>query len=238
MKILILGTCTSSKANVKQPTPAAEVYQGVQHQYILQAQDLLKEATNDTIDYYIISAKYGLIKSTEKIKPYDRTFVGKTNDEVEKMSEKMGIDEDLIKLLSKYDIVFWTLSDAYMNAIPTTLEDIEKISDKGTTNIFFIPKSFLDDYPTIEDEDYIVLKDSDTKKYGAGKVMLKGKYMLLLADIISHKPNPHKELEHIKRDPEYIEKLIKENYKESKKRLSESLNISTLDWNSYYIIWF
>ena len=235
MKILILGTCTSSKVNVSKPTPAAEVYQGVQHQYILQAQEKLREATSATVDYYIISAKYGLIKSTEKITSYNRTFVGKSDEEVEKMSEKMEIDKDLMKLLPKYDLVFWTLSDAYMNAIPTTLEDIEKISDKGTTNIFLIPKSFLDDYPTIGDEDFIVLKDKDTTKYGAGKVMLKGKYILLLADIIANESNPDKTLNRIKKDPEYIEELMKKHYKESKKRLDESY-IPYLDY--YYVVWF
>ena len=44
MNILILGTCTASKKHTSKPTPAYEVYEGMQHQYIVRAWDKLKEA--------------------------------------------------------------------------------------------------------------------------------------------------------------------------------------------------
>lgn len=44
MNVLILGTCSSKKNNVSSPTPAYEVYEGPQHQYLVKAWDKLKNA--------------------------------------------------------------------------------------------------------------------------------------------------------------------------------------------------
>ena len=44
MNILILGTCSSKKNSVSSPTPAYEVYEGPQHQYLVKAWDKLKNA--------------------------------------------------------------------------------------------------------------------------------------------------------------------------------------------------
>lgn len=105
MKILILGTCSARKKDVSKPTPCIDVYDGPQHQYIVKAYNKLKDAGVD-IDYYIISAKYGLISSNTKITTYDVSFAGKTQEEIERMSSKLNIDKDLEKLLPKYDMVF------------------------------------------------------------------------------------------------------------------------------------
>lgn len=44
MNILILGTCTASKKHTSKPTLAYEVYEGMQHQYIVKGWDKLKGA--------------------------------------------------------------------------------------------------------------------------------------------------------------------------------------------------
>lgn len=216
MNILILGTCSSKKNSVSSPTPAYEVYEGPQHQYLVKAWGKLKNALGGghKVDYYIISAKYGLINSSKRITPYNITFADKTKEEIKEMSSKLKIDDKLINLLPKYDIVFWTLSDSYMEAITETLQELKDLGN--TTNIFFIPPSFLDDFPEINDEDYIILKDKDTKKYRAGKVMLKGKYFLILADILTKEVNTIKALSRIQRDPQYIEDLINKYWKRNR----------------------
>lgn len=115
-----------------------------------------------------------------------------------------------------------------MDAIQTTLDNIDDLKD--TVNIFFIPKSFLNDYPTLEDENCIFLKDSDTKKYKAGKVMLKGKYFLILVDILTKDVSTFESLKKIKSNPEYIEELVKKYYKKS--RIIENFGYSI----RYYFI--
>ena len=222
MNILIIGTCTSSKKHTSKPTPAWEVYEGMQHQYIVQGWNKLKDAfkgSSNKIDYYIISAKYGLINSNTKITSYNRTFAGKSADKIQKMSQDLGIDRKLKQLIPKYDLIFWMLSDPYMEAIQGTLEEINNFGE--TTNVFFIPSSALDDYPTIEDEDYVTLDVKDTKKYKAGLVMLKGKYFLILADILTKDVPTEASLKKIKSNPEYIEDLVKKYWK--KDRVLESI---------------
>ena len=171
------------------------------------------------IDYYIISAKYGLINANTKITSYNRTFAGKSLDKIEKMSKDLEIDRKLKRLIPKYDLIFWMLSEPYMDAIQDTLDEINNFGK--TTNVFFIPSTALDDYPTLEDEDYIALDVKDTRKYKAGLVILKGKYFLILADILTKDVPTISSLRKIKSDPEYIEELVKKYWK--KNRIIESL---------------
>lgn len=237
MNILILGTCTASKKHTSKPTLAYEVYEGMQHQYIVKGWDKLKGALKTEegggqykIDYYIISAKYGLINATTKITSYNRTFAGKSFDKIQKMSKDLEIDKKLKRLIPKYDLIFWMLSDPYMEAIQDTLDEIDNFGK--TTNVFFIPSSALDDYPTLEDEDYITLDVKDTKKYKAGLVMLKGKYFLILADILTKDVPTISSLRKIKANPNYIEELIKKYWK--KNRIIESLEKPFSPYYVYY----
>ena len=135
------------------------------------------------------------------------------------MSKDLEIDRKLKRLIPKYDLIFWMLSEPYMDAIQDTLDEINNFGK--TTNVFFIPSTALDDYPTLEDEDYIALDVKDTRKYKAGLVILKGKYFLILADILTKDVPTISSLRKIKSDPEYIEELVKKYWK--KNRIIESL---------------
>jgi hypothetical protein len=70
MSILLVQSCSKSKAEVDTPVPALELYSGFFFNIINKA---IREGEMDTrIDICILSAKHGLIDADEKISWYDR----------------------------------------------------------------------------------------------------------------------------------------------------------------------
>ncbi len=95
---------------------AGSLYTGPQTFSIAKAINLLKE--NHEVDYYIISAGFGLVHEDTLLPPYDCTFSGKTKKQIQKMSDNLKIKQNLLSLMKKkYDFVYLALGRTYMMTI-------------------------------------------------------------------------------------------------------------------------
>ena len=98
-------------------TPAAQMYTGDGHLRLMNGvKDLRRTFGRSIVDVRIISPGYGLLKEEDPIVPYDYTFDGQGRDEIQRRSRKLGIHEELERLLSSYDLVFFLLSAHYITA--------------------------------------------------------------------------------------------------------------------------
>jgi len=150
MKILIIGSCTKKKRykHEKQPTcidlkskkvknyyikkypqfscKANLMYNGKQHESIECAITQLKNIAD--VDYYIVSAGYGIIKNSEEISAYDCSFSSKNKQEIFLRANQLEISQDYKKLIVKnYDFIYIALGKDY-------LETLQQWDDKIKSN--------------------------------------------------------------------------------------------------------
>jgi len=146
MKILIISSCTSEKKiEMKTVTcetidkygleglkkqglpqlPAWQMYTGKQHLAIVESVKELR-SKKFTVDWYILSAGFGLIHENEMIAPYECTFNEMKKSEIIERGKKLGINVSFKKLLDQnYDVLFSLLGSNYLlpldlNLIPET----------------------------------------------------------------------------------------------------------------------
>jgi len=145
MRILLLTSCVRSKkyriSDIKSvldehhlPLPMCDVeneekYREVLKNFILPANKMyqgsfnfVKELANqlrrrgDDVDFFIISARYGLINESTSIIPYECTFRRLKKGEIRKQAEKLKIYENLIRVLKgqNYDQTIIVLGEDYL----------------------------------------------------------------------------------------------------------------------------
>ena len=149
MKILVIGSCTKTKIFKNQSRLKCEdiklkedlnfylkkypnfsckasiMYRGMQHISILEAIRSLGKIAK--IDYYIISAGFGLISKNQQIPNYDCSFNKMSEKEILERSKKLEILKDFKKLLlKKYDFVYLALGKKYLQSI-SSWKDVIKI---------------------------------------------------------------------------------------------------------------
>ena len=140
MKILVVGSCTKLKKykHNNEPTcqdintkndrkkfvqkysnfscKASLMYKGQQHKSIIKAINLLEEISE--VDYYIISAGYGLINCEEEISSYECSFSKMKNVDIIRRSNLLEIKKDFKQILeSNYDLIYLALGKKYLMTI-------------------------------------------------------------------------------------------------------------------------
>jgi len=132
MRILIISSCGKKKKT--SPAPAGELYTGQQAQAVLSAVNNLRKVENQ-VDYYIISARHGLVRADFLLPPYDVSFSGKTAPEINTMAKKLKIRSDLKILMTNkyYDLIYLALGKDYLKAIG----DISYLGDHALEVIHF-----------------------------------------------------------------------------------------------------
>jgi len=146
MKILVVSSCTGEKKiEMKTVTcetidkygleglknqglpqlPAWQMYTGKQHLAIVKSVKELRRKKFG-VDWYILSAGFGLIHENEMIAPYECTFNKMKKSEIIERGKKLGINVSFKKLLDEnYDVLFSLLGSNYLlpldlNLIPET----------------------------------------------------------------------------------------------------------------------
>lgn len=191
-KILIIGSCTSSKKyspsneatedELDSPllrkqkeeelnryiVDALNMYQGKQHKLTCEAFKMLQDQGKD-VDFWIISAGYGLIKYDTKIIPYEATFAQKNKKYVKSRGKMLKIPDDFDKLITNYDKVILLLGKEYLLSLnfPRAIDenvDIIAMGGKETQKL-------LPDQKNIH---FIPAGKDEGRKYGAALIYLKG----------------------------------------------------------------
>jgi hypothetical protein len=102
-------------------TRAGSLYTGPQASCISKAVNILKE--NHAVDYYIISAGFGLVHEDVKLPPYDCTFTSKTPREIQEMTINLNIQRDFHELAKfDYDFVYLALGRTYLSALGNLID--------------------------------------------------------------------------------------------------------------------
>ena len=98
--------------------PAGELYIGPQSVAVLEAVNKFRQLGYD-VDYYIISAGFGLIRDDYPLPPYESSFSGKTIPVISSMAQELEIQEDLRQLVDGkyYDLIYLALGKDYLRAV-------------------------------------------------------------------------------------------------------------------------
>ncbi len=163
MNILVVSSCTKKKKEGKER--AAELYQGTQHLLTKQGTELLRNY--HSVDWYILSAKYGLIHEDTGIEPYDLSFTTMRRDAIRRRSEDLGIEEQLRSIIetNTYEKVFFLLGEDYLTAIEKFLIDIP------IPSVFFTNRE-------IQGAETIPCGINEAKQHHAPVISLKGSLFL------------------------------------------------------------
>ena len=160
MKILVIGSCTGKKkykpANQLQQkdfsppehrrqrteelsaykAPAAEMYTGQQHRYLMEGLEQLREIYGQAVvDLYIISAGYGLLRECDVIVPYNVTFTGLKERKLLARSDSLQIHERVGTLIANYELVFFLLGKEYVKVLQLREKSFRY---SGTTDLIFL----------------------------------------------------------------------------------------------------
>ena len=140
MKILVISSCTSKK--LKRETPAGKLYIGGQHRHLMEGLEKVRNSFGEqAIDLAIISAKHGLLRECDVIEPYNCTFPkGTTKAGEKKIKERsncLQIHKHTKVLISRYDLVFFLLSENYVRALQLAFDVSESV-----TQIFLLGSSY------------------------------------------------------------------------------------------------
>lgn len=124
-------------------TAAADMYTGDEHQHVEAAVGHLREQAS--VDWYIVSAGFGLLRADTEIPPYDCGFSREnvesvraraeragyevespTNDEtIRAVGREKGIPREFGRLLNRgYDLLFVVLSRPYLLSVAGALDEI------------------------------------------------------------------------------------------------------------------
>ena len=105
MKILVISGC--SKDQETEPLPAAKLYIGDEHKYVMEGLKKVREHPQygeATVDLYIISTKYGLVNECDIIDPYNVK-----NDNAVWKQSPYYVNKKVLSLIHNYNLVFFLL---------------------------------------------------------------------------------------------------------------------------------
>lgn len=96
-------------------TPASQLYSGQQHVRLLRGLTSVNGAF--TVDLFILSAGYGLVRAERLLAPYECTFAGMSAVSLRKWADRLAIPESVRAALAPpYDLALILLGDSYIKA--------------------------------------------------------------------------------------------------------------------------
>jgi len=153
--------------------PARDMYLGGQHLYTVKAVDILRSIPSvECVDFYILSAGFGLLEEKTLIPPYECTFGTMSKEEIRHRSKRLRIEEKLLKILEgeKYDIAFFLLGVKYLIAI----EEALKSFPTNMLHYFYVSRGGSRVIPRKENFSLIFIDKFETRKYHVSRFEIKG----------------------------------------------------------------
>lgn len=182
LSILLISSCGKAKlgANPNMPTwdalynlekrmeqlmantlyAADTLYIGRQTSALKTSVELLEQ--HHHVDYYLISAGFGLLKSSDMIPPYESSFSGLSKAEIEERSKELDIQADLKQVLGdfSYDMIYLALGRNYMIAI----DNLTLFKDYSG-DLYHFNRNFSNKFNYIDSSEFVKL-GSKSKKLG------------------------------------------------------------------------
>lgn len=213
-QLLVISSCTDKKA-VKTPAltlddladperlaqrehelvsvqrPAARMYKGQQHAYLMSGIDMLRQAFGDNfVDLRIVSAGYGLIHEDRPICPYDVTFKDMSTAQIRVWARHLGVPSDVRAVLQDFELAIFLLGSDYLDAIEPPVAAVS-----GQRLVFLAKRS---EFSRLAGAGVVSVPAGRSEtRFGAGTVALKGKMFERFAGSLA---NRHELLDEIMAD--------------------------------------
>ncbi len=154
--------------------PAEHMYTGEQHRRLMRGLGLFRKYTAHDlpwkVDLWLISGGYGLISGQHEIAPYDCTFRSMSRPDLEKWARCLRIPERVRQVLAQpYDLGLILLGASYLRACALR-HDV----NLGGSTLLFLGSQAAEPLPVIQNLKPVILRRTDTRRFAAGSVGLKG----------------------------------------------------------------
>jgi queuine/archaeosine tRNA-ribosyltransferase len=195
MRILVISSCTGEKAvEVENPLtladfkadqqvlkermqelgllglPAQELYTGQQHLRLIKGIKEVTEKKEIALDFYILSAGYGLIPAANNVLPYDVTFANMNKRELKGWSNQLQIPSSFRRLVAEaYDLILILLGDKYLEAC-----QIDTSVSFGGPTLLFCGNGAAKKLPQLENLKVVPLSNGEAKGFSCPLISIKG----------------------------------------------------------------
>lgn len=160
--------------------PAAEMYTGDQHRWVMEGINLLRGAFGrGVVDLYILSAGYGLIPEDRIIVPYNVTFSEMTSAQLREWAAFLRVRERTHEVIRDYPLVLFLLGDRYLKALGLPLE-----VRRGQKLLFLSSGSAAKGMATHEGHSALAVGPREATEFGCALVGLKGLLFRHLASVV------------------------------------------------------
>ncbi len=167
--------------------PAEALYSGQQHIRLMRGVSEFRSWGANaaaTLDLWILSAGYGLVPSNQILAPYEATFSGMSKAEVALWSAQLKIREHTARVLREpATAAMLLLGDSYLDAL-----DLNSIDELGATTLVLCSRKSAQKLRRRPNLRPVPLDTSDTKRFGAGLVALKGELGARLLSAMASNP--------------------------------------------------
>ncbi|MHA7816157.1 MAG: tRNA-guanine transglycosylase DpdA [Pseudohaliea sp.] len=165
--------------------PAGELYSGLQHQRLMRGIGALQGHKKIEVDFWILSAGYGLVPASQKLAPYETTFAGMKKPELQSWANQLQVPRQFRDLVAQpYDLGVVLLGNDYLQAC--SLDDQIHL---GGPTLFLTGKASAARMPRIRGARALVLSNAEAKRYRCGLVGLKGEIAARLLESIANNPD-------------------------------------------------
>ena len=214
MRICVLGSCGKTKAVNHHKAPTCEdldthekikfwrkglserqlyagmMYTGNQARELNKGIAKLRSISELKVDYFIISAGFGMLNEEDKIPPYDCSFTGMKKSEIEFRSEILNIPSDFEKIQAKgYELMYLALGKDYLTSLGN-----EWYSNPTQKIVCFQRKMKADHITNISGNSRIVRAYSKSGHKVHGVLGFKGDLLRILADHALKQESPFEEV--------------------------------------------
>jgi len=187
-KILIVAQCSKSKRLSEHKQSAIDLYDGKEMRIYKKFLDSPLKGTTlfesnevykNKIDFYILSAGYGLIEGFTKINHYNNSYNSIDKRDAVRFGRDTKVRETLDKLITtnEYDIVFICLARSYLNILDLKID----FSYKNTNIIFLTSPKVLNctiQRPMGDNVNFMFVKHPEhTGVHSVPQIALKGKVL-------------------------------------------------------------
>ena len=187
-KILIVAQCSKAKQFSINKQRAVDMYTGPEMKIFKKflnksVNDNIfppsRELYSDNIDFYILSAGYGLIEKNTLVDHYDNSFNSIDKRDAVNFGRDTKVRKTLDELIStnNYDIIFMCLSISYLNVLDLSVD----FSYDNVDMVFMTSPKILDctiQKPTGKNVSYVFLDaEKHPKIHRSSQISLKGKIL-------------------------------------------------------------
>lgn len=170
-------------------TRAEDLYTGEQHVRLMRGIRALRnhiqaQSADITLDLWVLSAGYGLVRHDRRLAPYECTFQGMKKPALRDWATRLNIPTDIRRLLAQpYDLGMLLLGDSYLEACALD----ETVKPGGTTLVFCGPR-MAKRLPALDNTRTIPLTNQESKRFSCGLVGLKGEISGRLLQKMTNSP--------------------------------------------------